>query len=166
MSKEGGSSEKIHRFPSGSLSIKKAHNRLYVLSYNGGWVASWDGEKSTPIASDIPKPVDFVATSEHIFVATEKDGGIWRMSLQGKNRKRLISNQVNHEWLKIEGENLYYREWSGAKGEHSIRSIPLEGGDLQVVVSDLYEPSGVFFDAQYMYVAEKGKSWIRRYPHP
>ena len=139
---------------------------LYVSRSRGGTIRRLPKAGGTPttLIKGLRRPLGLALHGDDLFWASEKDGTIVRMPKQGGTPIELASGQVNQESMAFSATHVYWATWGGTAGSHALMAVPLTGGTPIAVALNLDSPSGLASDGVSVYIANKGKGRIEKFP--
>jgi hypothetical protein len=161
----------IARFPRspGNLTFDGRH--IYTQIYARGLVVRvpLKGGKMKILARGQRKAVASAVLGRHVYWVVEgrkrNTDEVRRRLKTGRGAIETIARaQYNAEVFVVHDGKLYWRDWSGAPGQHKIWRYDPTKKELLVAVGGLKGPSDFTFDSQYIYICEKGTHSIVRAP--
>lgn len=111
-----------------------------------------------------------------VYWVDETSGGgssIKKVSKTGGSVTVLASGLGAVNQIAVDGTNVYWTEYNEANGNGQIRSVPIGGGTITTLASgtpagssyDVFYPTGIVLDANYVYWGEQvGGGAVRRVP--
>jgi hypothetical protein len=102
-----------------------------------------------------------------IYYSVEKGGFVKRLPRKGGRPATLIQGMDNQETLFLDGPYLYWFDWTGGSGQHTLwRTLRSGTGRPERVQRGLCESHHLAIDETHLYIANKGAGTVLKIPKP
>ncbi len=119
-------------------------------------VAKGTGQLTTLLATGIDA-ARLARSGFYLYFTTWLPGGVWRIPADGGKAEMLAMGDHSQD-IAVDAEHVY---WATYLARRSIRSVPIDGGPVAILVKPDGDPRGLALDDRHIYWAEPelGKVW-------
>lgn len=161
----------VRRFPVVGKSVLLAveGGDLYVASYKAGTLTRYPLRGGAPrVLVRGERTIVAVSVDESaIYYSVEKGGFVKRLPKKGGRPLTLIQGMDNQETLFLDGPHVYWFDWTGGSGQHTLwRTLRSGTGKPERVQGGLCESHHLAIDETHLYIANKGAGTVLKIPKP
>jgi hypothetical protein len=160
----------VRRFAgSKHATLAVAGGELYVASYRDGTITRHSLGKKPPkvVVRGERTVVGISVDAGAIYYSVEKGGWVKRLPRAGGRARVLARDQFNQEGLELDGDHVYWFDWRGGEGQHTLwRTRRAGGGAVEKVLGGLCGPHYLAIDERHLYIANKGAGTVLKIPKP
>jgi hypothetical protein len=166
---ELASGKVLRRIPvSGQVMLAIEGGQLYVASYRQGTITRHPvvGKKPPRLLVRGERTLVGVSVDEAaIYYSVEKGGFVKRLPKEGGRALTLAQGMDNQETLVLDGPHLYWFDWTGSAGQHTLwRALRTGSGKPERVQGGLCGPHYLAVDEGSLYIANKGAGTVIKIP--
>lgn len=167
---ELASGKVLRRFPVvGQVTLALEPGYLYVASYKQGTITRH------PTTGGVPRVlvrgertlVGVTLDDKALYYSVEQGGFVKRIPKQGGPAVVLARDHFNQEATYVAGAYLYWFDWRGGRGQHTLwRTLRAGGGAVEKVQGGLCSPHHLALDERHFYLENGGAGTVLRIPRP